>query len=191
MNIDSWAGEFFLTYLYVILNLVAILIDYVKFKLSPSSDCLLDFTYHGVTALHAIMRLGSGLLEVREIVTEDSIKIPCSYDCCYKVRSSLHTGVHKSKRSSKGCITCMHVTHYRIGPNQNQFEAYSTALESSRHDTTIPPNVIPRESSRRSRVHIIFDIFHCLVVGAFCRGLSAACRRTYRLRQRERDQFYL
>ena len=32
MNIDSWAGEFFLTYLYVILNLVTILIDYVKFK---------------------------------------------------------------------------------------------------------------------------------------------------------------
>ena len=61
MNIDSWAGEFFLTFLYVILNLVTILIDYVKFKLSPSSGCLLDFTYHGVTALRAIMRLGSGL----------------------------------------------------------------------------------------------------------------------------------
>ena len=96
MNIDSWAGEFFLTYLYVILNLVTILIDHVKFELSPSSGCLRDFTYHGFTALHAIMRLGSGLLEVREIVTEDSIKIPCSYDCCYKVRSSLHTGVHES-----------------------------------------------------------------------------------------------
>ena len=83
MNIDSWAGEFFLTYLSVILNLVTTLIDYVKSKstqLFPSSGCALDFTYHGVTALHAIMRLGSGLLEVREIVTEDSIKIPCSYD---------------------------------------------------------------------------------------------------------------